>query len=105
MSNAVPNKLAPKEDIEFILTKLTELVPDLNFRNENILLTGATGFFGKWLTQALIGMNDAWKLDNNFSILTRDRARTLEALPWLKGRPDFSLIEADVRAFKSEQKF
>ncbi len=90
-------------DLEFILEKLT---PELSgFKNETVLLTGATGFFGKWLTQTLIAAQDKWQLNNSFFILTRDRDRVSSESAWLRERADVHFLQQDIRAFESSQSF
>lgn len=89
-------KQAPIEDLNFILQELP-----FEIRQESILLTGGTGFFGKWLTQTLLAINDQRNAGNQIFILTRDRDRALRELPWLSGRKDIELIESDVRSLKS----
>lgn len=99
------NHAAPPGDIDFILAKVKQLVPDLDFGNEEILLTGGTGFFGKWLSQSLIAMNERWSLNNRVHLLTRDPKKSLESSPWLNGRPDIHWIGGDVRKIESKIKF
>ncbi len=41
-------------DIESVLSDLRQVVSEQGFRGERILLTGGTGFFGKWMTQVLL---------------------------------------------------
>jgi nucleoside-diphosphate-sugar epimerase len=100
-----PAPVAPAEDIQFILAKLRELVPNLQFQGESVLLTGGTGFFGKWLTQALLAMNDAWNLNNHLTLVTRDKDRAMASLPWLISRQDVSFIESDIRSLQSKRAF
>ncbi|MGE3759992.1 MAG: NAD-dependent epimerase/dehydratase family protein, partial [Pseudobdellovibrionaceae bacterium] len=96
---------APPEDLNFILKKLAPVFQTDDFRNESILLTGGTGFFGKWLTQTLLAMNDQWNLKNSLTILTRSKAKACNELPWLAYRPDVHFIESDIRSLKTEQEF
>lgn len=99
------SKPAPTEDIDFILKKLAELIPQLSFHNEKILMTGGTGFFGKWLTQALLAMNDRWQLGNEITIVSRSRAHALRDLPWLAGRQDVKILEGDIQTLETAEKF
>lgn len=99
------NKPAPAEDIDFILEKLKTLIPQLAFHDQKILLTGGTGFFGKWLTQALLAMNDRWQLGNELTILTRNKERAYVELPWLVGRPDVTIIEGDIQTAEFAENF
>ncbi len=90
-------------DLEFILEKLA---PELSgLKNESVLLTGATGFFGKWLTQTIIAAQDKWHLNNSFYILTRNRDRVLSESPWLLERSDVHFLQQDIRTFESNNSF
>jgi len=100
-----PSKPAPTEDIDFILKKLAELIPQLCFHNEKILITGGTGFFGKWVTQALIAMNDRWRLGNEMTIVSRSQERAFHDLPWLVGRQDVKILESDIQSLETNEKF
>jgi nucleoside-diphosphate-sugar epimerase len=94
----VKPRALPAAELEFVAATLERIVPGVReFRNERILLTGGTGFFGKWLTQTLLRLNDRWRLGNRLVLVTRDRARALEGSPWLASRDDVEWIESDVR--------
>jgi len=99
------NKPAPPEDLAWILEKTRSVIESADFKNERILLTGATGFFGKWLTQTLLVMNDKWQLKNELFIVTRSQKRAEEGLPWLRQRNEVHFLEADIRSFVSNEKF
>lgn len=99
------NYFAPADDIEFILEHFRTNGAGLRLRNQSILLTGGTGFFGKWLTQTLIALNDRLNLKNQLTIVTRNRSAAEKSLPWLQNRKDVSFIECDIRHLESDQKF
>ena len=101
MPNSAQRTISAK-DIQFILDRLNGVSVE-NFRNEQILLTGATGFFGKWLTQTLFALNDKIRLNNSITILTRDRKRAQKECPWLLGRKDLSWIETDIRELEIQK--
>ena len=92
------------EDLDLIL-RLSEADFCNGLRGERILVTGGTGFFGKWLTQTLIAANDKWALNNHIALVTRDRSRALRESPWLDGRPEVSWIEADIRNLELSENF
>lgn len=97
------NRPVSKSDLDDILNRLIQLVPPvLSFRNQRILLTGTTGFFGKWLTQGLLSMNKRWDLGNELILVSRDRNRALESSPWLANRSEVSWIECDIRRLASQ---
>lgn len=68
-------------------------------RNKNIFITGATGFFGKWLMQALSASNDRLNLNIQITILTRNSDKALEEQPWLKNA-HVKIIEGDICNFQ-----
>ena len=86
-------KLAPREDLQDITSQLTMEWEIL--RGRRILLTGATGFFGKWLTQALLHADQEMQLGMKLAVVTRDQKRAEVDSPWLVGRVEW--IEGDVR--------
>lgn len=71
----------PQEDFALIFKEARESL--LELKNTNIFITGATGFFGKWLTQTFTVANKELQLNLNLYLLSRD---------WLsfnKKHPDF----------------
>jgi nucleoside-diphosphate-sugar epimerase len=66
-------------------------------RGQSILITGGTGFVGKWVTEAISLLNQ----DHNFSIklyiLARNIKEYQEDTPHLATLPFITLIEQDVR--------
>ena len=69
-------------------------------KNKKILLTGATGFVGKWLLTVLIDLNYKLNLDLELYVVTRYPANFKEKYPHLN--PDFVyLVQGDVRNFVS----
>lgn len=92
------NRPILNEDLELILQKIELLVTQKQLlRSERILLTGATGFFGKWLTQTLLAVDAQWGLGNQLVLVTRDRARALNESPWLRDRQNIEWLESDIR--------
>lgn len=62
------------------------------------LLTGCTGFFGKWLTQTLNAAYDAGLSQHKLVLLTRNKELALKSNPWLAGRSEIKWVVGDVRA-------
>lgn len=86
---------ANAEDLELVLEAARAEL--LTLKGQRILFTGATGFFGKWLTQALIYAQDRLELGSCLVLVTRSRERALADCPWLSGRRDVEFIESDIR--------
>jgi nucleoside-diphosphate-sugar epimerase len=68
------------------------------FRGKSIFFTGATGFFGKWMTQILMGADRELKLDFALTIICRNREKVLDEQPWLN-HSSVEIISADIRNF------
>ncbi len=94
-------KLAPADDLQDITSRLGldwELL-----RGQRILLTGATGFFGKWLTQALLHVDREFKLGLRLTVVSRDQKRAEADSPWLAGRVEWA--EGDIRTVSPRGEF
>jgi dTDP-glucose 4,6-dehydratase len=68
-------------------------------RNKSLFITGATGFFGKWLMQVLIGAEKHFNLNLKMTVLTRQPQRSVEEQPWL-AENCVSLIPGDIINFE-----
>lgn len=91
------------EDIEFILEKWEQFGLNRSFRGQSVLLTGGTGFFGKWITQALLAAEKRWPNGNTLTLVTRDAARARTNCPWFG--PEVRFIQGDIRNFNSTEKY
>ena len=85
------------EDIEQLLARTPSLWPDL--RGAGIFVTGATGFFGIWLLEALLAANRTFALGCRVMALSRDPSRFAAKAPHLAQDPALKFIEGDVRDF------
>lgn len=63
-------------------------------QNSRILITGGTGFIGKWLVSTLAKANKTYKLNIQISIITRDIAATKKIFP--DGLTGINLVEGDL---------
>lgn len=86
-----------------ILSDLEELFPqvasDLRcWEGKNLLITGGTGFFGKWLLEALHFSREIGKIRlGQICVLSRDPEAFVSAHPHLQ---NFDFIQGDIRSFK-----
>lgn len=85
-----------KSDLDEILNFTIE--DFLQMKNSNIFITGATGFFGKWLIQSLLFANNELNLNLSIYILTRQKNEASLTQPWLNNQ-SIHIIEGDVRSF------
>ncbi|MGH2504661.1 MAG: NAD-dependent epimerase/dehydratase family protein [Ktedonobacterales bacterium] len=75
-------------------------LPELErLRGKRLLLTGATGFIGTWLLEQLAWLNARWDAPCQVYAPTRSPQAFAAKAPHLAGRPEFSFIQGDVRAF------
>ena len=77
-----------------------------NFRNKNIFLTGATGFFGKWLLESFIYINNKLSLNAELCALSRNPEAFLKLYPFYEQENSVNFIKGDIQTFKfPEQNF
>jgi nucleoside-diphosphate-sugar epimerase len=69
----MPKALIGKEDRELVFSLIRDLLPQLE--GKKVFLTGATGLFGKWLTDALVTGAERLSLSLDLTVLVRDRAQ------------------------------
>ena len=88
-------------DIKFITSKLLGDVAYL--KNKNVLVTGATGFFGIWMLSIFHDLNENYGCNINVNALSRDPENFLKNNPIFVGKINF--IKSDIRNFSiSSQK-
>ncbi|MHB8627837.1 MAG: NAD-dependent epimerase/dehydratase family protein [Aggregatilineales bacterium] len=70
-------------------------------RGKRLLLTGGTGFAGRWLLEVIAALNDQWPSAEHCRVFmpTRDPRRAARQAPHLAARPEFTYIAGDVRTF------
>lgn len=68
-------------------------------RNKSIFITGATGFFGKWLLESFIYINRKFSLNARVCALSRNPKAFLKLNPFYKNEPSVSFIKGDIQDF------
>lgn len=68
-------------------------------RGARLLITGGTGFVGRWLLESLRAADGRLKLGIAATVLTRDPARFRQAAPELYAYAGFRFVAGDVRDF------
>jgi dTDP-glucose 4,6-dehydratase len=66
------------------------------YGQSRVLLTGGTGFVGKWLLEFLLWAIDELDLDSAVTVLTRDPGAFRSAHPRLATHPRVTLLQGDV---------
>ena len=67
-------------------------------RGRSILLTGGTGFIGRWIIESFCRINAAHDLRALMAILTRDPERFRASAPHLPADPALTVVEGDLRS-------
>lgn len=91
----------PAKDLDYILRQTGSLWEDL--RDQRLLITGGTGFFGCWLLESFIRANQLFNLNASAVILTRHPARFEKKCPHFFKELSISFYKGDVRNFKFPQ--
>lgn len=84
----------PDDDLSSICDSLTNRVEKL--KNKKILLTGGTGFIGKWLTGSFISLNREFDLKSELTIVSRDPVAFTQQYSGITAHPCISFVEADL---------
>ena len=94
----------PESDLAHIFDHTRDLWEDL--RGAQLFITGGTGFFGIWLLESFLFVNQQLDLKATASVLSRKPALFQKTFPHLGLNSAISLIEGNVRDFKfPRQKF
>jgi len=75
-------KRIPFEDLEHIYKNTQDIWE--SFRGKSIFLTGGTGFFGKWLLESFIYINEKLALNAKITTLSRNPEAFLMEHPFYK---------------------
>lgn len=86
--------LLPIEDLKFIEQSLGESSEKL--RNKRIFLTGATGFIGKSMLEALLWLNKDKNLNLEILSISRDPENFFKKYPHFLGHHEFRLFAGDI---------
>jgi nucleoside-diphosphate-sugar epimerase len=68
-------------------------------RGTRLFISGATGFYGKWLLEVIAAANDAFDVGIGATLLSRDPARFTNELPRLGTRPEFEWLKGHADDF------
>lgn len=92
----VPQPL-PLEDMKHVLEQTRELWEEA--RGQSFFITGGTGFFGMWLLESFVFVNETLGLKARATVLTRSPAAFRVRAPHLIDRGDLEFVTGDVRTF------
>lgn len=91
-----PNLLT--DDLNYILMHTNSVWEAL--RNQNIFITGGTGFFGSWLLESFVWINGKLQLNAHAVVLTRKPQDFAKKCPHLISHSSLSFHEGDITNFK-----
>jgi nucleoside-diphosphate-sugar epimerase len=84
MGGLDPGRPLPADDLEYVLEESGDVWEQL--RGRKLLITGATGFFGRWLLESLLVADARHSLNASVVALSRDPAAFIAKNPHLAGR-------------------
>jgi nucleoside-diphosphate-sugar epimerase len=87
----------PVHDLDHVLEHAREAFESL--RGARILVTGGTGFFGRWLVESLLHANERLELGASVVLLSRDPDGFARRAPHVAGSAAVTLVAGDVRTF------
>lgn len=85
-------------DLDYVIKETEPLWDEL--RDQNIFITGGTGFFGCWLLESFIWANTKLQLNASAVILTRNKAQFEKKCPHLFHHPALRFHDGDIRDFE-----
>lgn len=90
-------KNLPSRDLDHILNHTRDFWEEV--RGERIFITGGTGFFGHWLLESFLWINQRLKLNSRVTVLTRSPDTFIAKTPHLALADGVSLVPGDIRTF------
>jgi dTDP-glucose 4,6-dehydratase len=95
-----PNQNPLREDLDHILAHTRPSWEIM--RGQDIFVTGATGFFGRWLLESFAHANAALKLNANLVALSRNPEAFRTRAPYLAAEPAIRFVRGDVGTLTAE---
>lgn len=90
----------PSEDLDHVVGLVGERWQHL--RGKQLLLTGGTGFIGKWLLASFLQANQIYGLNSRVIVLSRKPELFCKEYPELNVRGDIKWLKGDVRDLRIE---
>ena len=89
----------PARDLDHVLMHAGPALESL--RGARMLITGGTGFFGRWLVESLLHANERLRLEATVVLLSRDPDAFARRAPHLAHSHMVELLDGDVRDFRT----
>ena len=90
-------KALPQQDLSDIFNRCASIWPTLH--HAQLLITGGTGFFGRWLLESLLYAHDQLALQVRITLLSRDPQAFITQMPHIGHHPAIEWLVGDVRDF------
>ena len=90
----------PAEDIALVLGATESLWEEL--RGSHVLVTGGTGFFGRWILESLLAANQQFNAGLRATVVSRDPATFLKKMPHLASARVIDWVQGSVATMKPE---
>jgi dTDP-glucose 4,6-dehydratase len=87
-------------DLAVILKHIQKVLDEKFETGSCIFITGATGFFGKWLLESFIYLNKELGLNASIYALSRNPDIFLEQFPFFRNEKCLTWINGDIRTFE-----
>jgi dTDP-glucose 4,6-dehydratase len=86
----------PAADLEHVLQRTSGIWDD--FKGSRFLVTGGTGFFGRWMLESFLRANDEFCLGAGVTVLTRDVRRAAASAPHVHEHAAVTMLAGDLRS-------
>jgi dTDP-glucose 4,6-dehydratase len=86
------------DDLDAVLAQTSGLWDEM--RGARLLLTGGTGFFGRWMLETLLWADERFGLGSSVVVLTRDPRAFAAKAPHLASHPAVATQEGDIRTYE-----
>ena len=91
----------PIEDIALVMSATEPLWSQL--RGSHLLVTGGTGFFGRWILESLLAANTHFNAGLRATVISRDPAAFLKKMPHLAAAGALDWVQGSVATMRPEE--
>ena len=101
MGNVRVEPPLPVEDISLVMRATESLWTEL--RGSHVLVTGGTGFFGRWMLESLLAANVHFNAGLRATVISRDPAPFLKKMPHLAAERALNWVQGSVAKMRPEE--
>jgi len=88
------------KDLKIMLAQIQKLSINNSIKGSRIFISGATGFFGKWLMEYFLYLNKELNSDIKICALSRDPEKFLDLYKFFKNIKCITWVKGDIRTYK-----